>query len=224
MIKLSCVVGLQIRLLQFTMTWSLKLSLWWVRTADCVASYEKLFLTHQLLRSIYFNSLKARKTESSLQRLRQGAQRRVGASTDASDSIISDTDKICMQLFLDIQVCCLPLVQFCSCAHKWYWCYVLAIRNSPSRFISHLNQNNVVLLDLFGTQASIFFRLGLTTYVAINKHKVDLDMIFWYCIIFAGVRTKPSCDRNRRERDWFLQSSMAVCCPKGQAREHPVLM
>ncbi|KAG8061779.1 hypothetical protein GUJ93_ZPchr0003g17234 [Zizania palustris] len=45
----------------------------------------------------------ARKTESSLQRLRQGAQRRVGASTDASDNIISDTDKICMQLFLDIQ-------------------------------------------------------------------------------------------------------------------------
>ncbi|XP_062213020.1 conserved oligomeric Golgi complex subunit 2-like isoform X1 [Phragmites australis] len=45
----------------------------------------------------------ARKTESSLQRLRQGAQRRVGASTDASDNAISDTDKICMQLFLDIQ-------------------------------------------------------------------------------------------------------------------------
>lgn len=45
----------------------------------------------------------ARKTESSLQRLRQGAQRRVGASTDSSDNIISDTDKICMQLFLDIQ-------------------------------------------------------------------------------------------------------------------------
>ncbi|KAL6638274.1 hypothetical protein ACP70R_025846 [Stipagrostis hirtigluma subsp. patula] len=45
----------------------------------------------------------ARKTESSLQRLRQGAQRRVGANTDASDNIISDTDKICMQLFLDIQ-------------------------------------------------------------------------------------------------------------------------
>jgi len=45
----------------------------------------------------------ARKTESSLQRLRQGAQRRVGASTDASENIISDTDKICTQLFLDIQ-------------------------------------------------------------------------------------------------------------------------
>lgn len=45
----------------------------------------------------------ARKTESSLLRLRQGAQRRVGASSDALDSNISDTEKICMQLFLDIQ-------------------------------------------------------------------------------------------------------------------------
>ncbi|XP_072970443.1 conserved oligomeric Golgi complex subunit 2 [Typha angustifolia] len=45
----------------------------------------------------------ARKTESSLLRLRQGAQRRVGASSDASDNNISDTEKICMQLFLDIQ-------------------------------------------------------------------------------------------------------------------------
>ncbi|XP_011624936.1 conserved oligomeric Golgi complex subunit 2 isoform X1 [Amborella trichopoda] len=44
-----------------------------------------------------------RRTESSLQRLRQGAQRRGGASSDASDHNISDTDKICMQLFLDIQ-------------------------------------------------------------------------------------------------------------------------
>uniref|UniRef100_A0A0D3FRD5 Conserved oligomeric Golgi complex subunit 2 n=1 Tax=Oryza barthii TaxID=65489 RepID=A0A0D3FRD5_9ORYZ len=58
--------------------------------------------------SIYYDMVSevvtvARKTESSLQRLRQGAQRRVGANTDASDNIISDTDKICMQLFLDIQ-------------------------------------------------------------------------------------------------------------------------
>ncbi|XP_058103293.1 conserved oligomeric Golgi complex subunit 2 [Magnolia sinica] len=45
----------------------------------------------------------ARKTESSLLRIRQGAQRRAGASSDASDNNISDTDKICMQLFLDIQ-------------------------------------------------------------------------------------------------------------------------
>ncbi|CAN6464836.1 unnamed protein product [Victoria cruziana] len=45
----------------------------------------------------------ARKTESSLLRIRQGAQRRAGASSDASENNISDTDKICMQLFLDIQ-------------------------------------------------------------------------------------------------------------------------
>ncbi|XP_042426787.1 conserved oligomeric Golgi complex subunit 2-like isoform X2 [Zingiber officinale] len=45
----------------------------------------------------------ARKTESSLLRLRQGAQRRVGATSDAQDNNISDTEKICMQLFLDIQ-------------------------------------------------------------------------------------------------------------------------
>uniref|UniRef100_A0A0D6R2N2 Conserved oligomeric Golgi complex subunit 2 n=1 Tax=Araucaria cunninghamii TaxID=56994 RepID=A0A0D6R2N2_ARACU len=45
----------------------------------------------------------ARKTESSLQRIRQGAQKRGGAGTDSLDSNISDTDKICMQLFLDVQ-------------------------------------------------------------------------------------------------------------------------
>lgn len=46
----------------------------------------------------------ARKTESSLLKIRQGAQRRAGASSDVSDHNVSDTDKICMQLFLDIQV------------------------------------------------------------------------------------------------------------------------
>lgn len=45
----------------------------------------------------------ARKTESSLQRIRQGAQKRAGASSDVTDHNVSDTDKICMQLFLDIQ-------------------------------------------------------------------------------------------------------------------------
>ncbi|KAM0947073.1 hypothetical protein DsansV1_C08g0082281 [Dioscorea sansibarensis] len=45
----------------------------------------------------------SRKTETSLLRLRQGAQRRVGASSDAVDNNISDTEKICMQIFLDIQ-------------------------------------------------------------------------------------------------------------------------
>ncbi|KAL8167108.1 hypothetical protein V2J09_008607 [Rumex salicifolius] len=45
----------------------------------------------------------AKKTEQSLQRMRQVAQKRVGASSDASDQNVSDTDKLCMQLFLDIQ-------------------------------------------------------------------------------------------------------------------------
>ncbi|OIT33781.1 PREDICTED: conserved oligomeric Golgi complex subunit 2 [Nicotiana attenuata] len=45
----------------------------------------------------------SRRTESSLQKLRLGAQRRAGASSDVSDQNLSDTDKICMQLFLDIQ-------------------------------------------------------------------------------------------------------------------------
>uniref|UniRef100_A0A2C9UIZ8 COG complex component COG2 C-terminal domain-containing protein n=1 Tax=Manihot esculenta TaxID=3983 RepID=A0A2C9UIZ8_MANES len=45
----------------------------------------------------------ARKTESSLERIRQGAQRRAGASSDVSDQSVSDTDKICMQLLLDVQ-------------------------------------------------------------------------------------------------------------------------
>ncbi|CAL9030799.1 unnamed protein product [Prunus brigantina] len=45
----------------------------------------------------------ARRTASSLQRIRQGAQRRGGASSDVSDQNVSDTDKISMQIFLDIQ-------------------------------------------------------------------------------------------------------------------------
>lgn len=45
----------------------------------------------------------ARKTETSLQRIRLGAQRRAGASSDVSDHNVSETDRICMQLFLDIQ-------------------------------------------------------------------------------------------------------------------------
>ncbi|PWZ54144.1 Conserved oligomeric Golgi complex subunit 2 [Zea mays] len=71
------------------------------KTKLCRGSADKITATYYDLVSEVVTV--ARKTESSLQRLRQGAQRRVGASTDASDSIISDTDKICMQLFLDIQ-------------------------------------------------------------------------------------------------------------------------
>lgn len=43
-----------------------------------------------------------RRTESSLQKIRLGAQRRAGASSDVSDHNVS-ADKICMQLFLDVQ-------------------------------------------------------------------------------------------------------------------------
>jgi hypothetical protein len=48
----------------------------------------------------------ARTTESSLQRLRRGArQRGAGAGTETNDNNISDnlSDKICAQLFLDVQ-------------------------------------------------------------------------------------------------------------------------
>ncbi|XP_071710874.1 conserved oligomeric Golgi complex subunit 2-like [Rutidosis leptorrhynchoides] len=44
-----------------------------------------------------------RRTETSLQRIRLGAQRRAGASSDVSDHNVSETDRVCMQLFLDIQ-------------------------------------------------------------------------------------------------------------------------
>ncbi|GJM97243.1 hypothetical protein PR202_ga14155 [Eleusine coracana subsp. coracana] len=69
------------------------------KTKLCHGSTNKITASYYEMVSEVVNV--ARKTESSLQRLRQGAQRRVGASTDASDNIISDTDKICMQLFLD---------------------------------------------------------------------------------------------------------------------------
>ena len=74
-----------------------------IRIARPPLKFQFYLSTYELLRLYLFN-MKARKTESSLQRLRQGQQKRIGGSTDASDNIISDTDKICMQLFLDIQV------------------------------------------------------------------------------------------------------------------------
>lgn len=70
---------------------------------------EKLLLsvTEEVTNSYYAQAYElvtvARKTESSLQRIRQGAQRRTGASSEVSDNNVSDTDKICMQLFLDVQ-------------------------------------------------------------------------------------------------------------------------
>lgn len=48
--------------------------------------------------------LQARRTESSIQKFRQKAQKRTGAASGASDQNVSETDKMCMQLFLDTQV------------------------------------------------------------------------------------------------------------------------
>ncbi|RID78691.1 hypothetical protein BRARA_A01487 [Brassica rapa] len=45
----------------------------------------------------------ARRTESSLQQFRRKAQKRAGAASGASDGNVSETDKMCMQLFLDAQ-------------------------------------------------------------------------------------------------------------------------
>ncbi|KAF3531172.1 hypothetical protein DY000_02038231 [Brassica cretica] len=47
--------------------------------------------------------VKARRTESSLQQFRRKAQKRAGAASGASDDNVSETDKMCMQLFLDAQ-------------------------------------------------------------------------------------------------------------------------
>mgnify|MGYP002775380941 FL=1 len=48
--------------------------------------------------------MQTRKTESSLLRLRQGVLKRGSAGTDSGESNISATDKICRQLYLDVQV------------------------------------------------------------------------------------------------------------------------
>ncbi|CAM6106737.1 unnamed protein product [Calypogeia fissa] len=45
----------------------------------------------------------AKKTETTLARFRQGAARQRGAGADTSENSVSDTDKICAQLFLDVQ-------------------------------------------------------------------------------------------------------------------------
>ncbi|KAJ4899541.1 hypothetical protein Rs2_13492 [Raphanus sativus] len=45
----------------------------------------------------------ARRTESSLQQFRRKAQKRAGAASGVSDDNVSETDKMCMQLFLDTQ-------------------------------------------------------------------------------------------------------------------------
>ena len=53
---------------------------------------------------IIVNMLQARRTESSLQQFRRKAQKRAGAASGVSDDNVSETDKMCMQLFLDTQV------------------------------------------------------------------------------------------------------------------------
>ncbi|EOA29583.1 hypothetical protein CARUB_v10013037mg [Capsella rubella] len=45
----------------------------------------------------------ARKRETVLQKHRQNAQRRAGAASGVSDQNVSETEKMCMQLFLDLQ-------------------------------------------------------------------------------------------------------------------------
>lgn len=69
----------------------------------CHEKITSCFLSLMALPNWYL-LLQARKTESSLQKIRLGAQKRAGASTEVTDNNVSDTDKMCMQLFLDIQV------------------------------------------------------------------------------------------------------------------------
>lgn len=55
--------------------------------------------------------LQARQTEASLQLLRRGARQRGAGGADTSDNISDNlSDKICAQLFLDVQV--LPYLLF----------------------------------------------------------------------------------------------------------------
>lgn len=50
------------------------------------------------------NMLQARNKETILQKFRQKAQKRAGAASGVSDQNVSEMDKMCMQLFLDLQV------------------------------------------------------------------------------------------------------------------------
>lgn len=91
----------------------------------------------------------ARKTESSLLKIRQGAQRRAGASSDVSDHNVSDTDKICMQLFLDIQVN-MVLVSNCS---------VLLLPPPPPLFLHAFH----FILDIYASESD-FMSLGFVLF------------------------------------------------------------
>lgn len=80
--------------------------------------------------------------------MRQSAQRRAGASSDISDNYVSDTDKICMQLFLDIQVG-MMLSLFCGIIHMQIMqCIVMIsewIFNSLSSKLCLLSFDNLPL-------------------------------------------------------------------------------
>ena len=59
--------------------------------------------------------LQARKTETYLQKSRQNAQKRAGAAASGvADHNESGTEKMCMQLFLDLQVTLPYDVSLCS--------------------------------------------------------------------------------------------------------------
>lgn len=90
---------------------------------------------------INFYHEQARKTESSLQKIRQSAQRRAGASSDISDNNVSDTDKICMQLFLDIQVGMILIITIFSVIFLILAC-TSTTRNSLLLNLSHCPANS----------------------------------------------------------------------------------
>lgn len=108
--------------------------------SSCNFVFLFLELTHWL-------STQARKTESSLQRIRQGAQRRAGTSSDVSDHSVSDTDKICMQLFLDIQVFFVSLPLFLTFKYlpqeKGSWLF--GFKLCPMFFLQEYGRNLAAL-------------------------------------------------------------------------------
>ncbi|CAH8381462.1 unnamed protein product [Eruca vesicaria subsp. sativa] len=79
----------------------------------------KHFLTHEIREELLFDTLteltrryyelvaerlsEARKTETFLQKSRENAQKRAGVTTGVADQNVSGTEKMCMQLFLDLQ-------------------------------------------------------------------------------------------------------------------------
>lgn len=76
-----------------------------------------------------------------------GAQRRAGASSDVLDHNVSETDRICMQLFLDIQVR-IPIalhVSFVIC---------IAMSWTEMSYSTHLPRNGFVRLNWNGSSGA----------------------------------------------------------------------